>query len=150
MNCPYCNAPAVKKDSSIIYGRSYGMAYVCSNYPKCDTYVGTHKETQEPLGTMANASLRSARRQTHALFDPLWQSKVFGRRDAYQILADLMKLDITKTHIAMFDLNQCFQAQHLIINIIQKMALNKIKENKDESKTNLQVNESVSVERPSP
>lgn len=33
MKCPYCGYEAKLVDSKIIYGKSYGKAYVCSFYP---------------------------------------------------------------------------------------------------------------------
>jgi len=45
MVCPYCGLPAKLVDSEIIYnGRSFGNAWVCSNYPECDAYVGCHRD----------------------------------------------------------------------------------------------------------
>ena len=48
--CPYCGAVSILTDSKVVYGKSYGMIYLCRNYPKCDAYVGVHKRTNEPLG----------------------------------------------------------------------------------------------------
>ena len=42
--CPYCGQQAEYVDSKVIYGRSYGMAYLCRN---CDAYVGVHRGTDE-------------------------------------------------------------------------------------------------------
>jgi hypothetical protein len=46
--CPYCNQESQFVDSSVIYGKSYGMIYLCSD---CDAYVGCHNEIKpkEPL-----------------------------------------------------------------------------------------------------
>jgi len=41
--CSYCNGTVEEKDSSIIYGTSYGKVWICENYPKCDTY-GMYKK----------------------------------------------------------------------------------------------------------
>lgn len=38
--CPYCGKPTEYVDSSVIYGRSYGMIYLCRD---CRAYVGVHK-----------------------------------------------------------------------------------------------------------
>lgn len=57
--CPYCGRQAEYVDSKVIYGRSYGMAYLCRN---CDAYVGVHRGTDEPLGRLADASLRKWKR----------------------------------------------------------------------------------------
>ena len=51
--CPYCGRQAEYVDSKVIYGRSYGMAYLCRN---CDAYVGVHRGTDEPLGRLADAA----------------------------------------------------------------------------------------------
>lgn len=32
--CPDCGGKAELKDSAIIYGKSYGLVYVCENYPE--------------------------------------------------------------------------------------------------------------------
>lgn len=105
MNCPYCNGQAILKDSSIVYGRSYGMIWICENYPKCDSFVGTHKATLKPLGTLANAELRALRIKCHAEFDKLWKEKNFKRQTAYKHLAKFMKID--EPHFGEFTKEQC-------------------------------------------
>ena len=40
--CPYCGNRTEYVDSSVIYGRSYGMIYLCWD---CMAYVGVHKGT---------------------------------------------------------------------------------------------------------
>lgn len=47
MICPYCGAEAQLMDSEVIYGRSFGYAWVCSNFPSCDSYVGCHPSTKK-------------------------------------------------------------------------------------------------------
>ena len=53
--CDYCGRQAEYVDSKVIYGKSYGMMYLCRN---CMAYVGVHKGTDKPLGRLANAELR--------------------------------------------------------------------------------------------
>lgn len=78
--CDYCGQQADYVDSKIIYGRSYGMMYLCRN---CMAYVGVHKGTDKPLGRRANAELRYWKKRAHAVFDPLWQRGRFrGHRNA--------------------------------------------------------------------
>ena len=106
--CDYCGHRAEYVDSKIIYGKSYGMIYLCRN---CMAYVGVHKGTSKPLGRLANAELRHWKKLAHAFFDPLWKFGRFkGRRnDAYGWLFKKMGLPIEKTHIGMFDVQQCRQ-----------------------------------------
>lgn len=53
--CPYCKEQTEYVDSACIYGKSYGMIYLCR---KCDAYVGVHKGTNKALGRLANKELR--------------------------------------------------------------------------------------------
>lgn len=48
--CDYCGGPTEYVDSSVIYGRSYGMIYLCR---PCRAYVGVHRGTNKPLGRLA-------------------------------------------------------------------------------------------------
>lgn len=106
--CPYCGRQAEFVDSKVIYGKSYGMMYLCRN---CMAYVGVHKGTDRPLGRLANAELRYWKKAAHDAFDPLWKYGFFrGRRqDAYSWLAKKMNLPVEETHIGMFDVSQCKQ-----------------------------------------
>ncbi len=105
--CPYCGGATKLVDSSIIYGKSYGMAYMCVNFPSCDAYVGAHKGSHKPKGRLANARLRKLRIQAHAAFDPLWQSGQYTRVDAYRWLSEQLKIPFKETHIGNFDEEMC-------------------------------------------
>lgn len=111
MKCPYCGEYAEYVDSEIIYGKSYGMVYLCK---PCDAYVGVHEGTCHPLGRLANAELRKYKIQAHAYFDPLYKrkmekgySKGKARSKAYQWLSREMGIPAHETHIGMFDVGQC-------------------------------------------
>ena len=107
VTCPYCGSEAELVDSKIIYGRSYGMIYLCSNYPACEALVGAHKQSLKPLGRLANAELRSLRKKAHRFFDPLWKSGRMPREKAYAWLGKQMGIPKKLTHIAYFDEEQC-------------------------------------------
>lgn len=102
MKCPYCNKEAEYIDSKYYYsnGKSYGMMYLCR---PCDAYVGTHKNSGKPLGTMANKELRELRKKCHLLFDPLWKSGMMTRKQAYKYLED----NTGVKHIAWADEDDC-------------------------------------------
>ena len=114
--CDYCGSHTDFVDSKVIYGRSYGMIYLC---PNCKAYVGVHKGTDKPLGRLANAELRRWKNAAHDAFDPLWQRGPFRRRrnDAYKWLSEQMNLPVEKTHIGMFDIEQCKRAIAICSNI---------------------------------
>ena len=109
--CPYCECKTEYVDSAVVYGRSYGMIYLCR---KCDAYVGVHKGTSNALGRLANAELRHWKKEAHKYFDALWQKKMTkgftkheARGGAYKWLSKEMGLHIDLTHIGMMDVEQC-------------------------------------------
>lgn len=115
LKCPYCSGSADLEDSIKIYKKSYGMCYLCENYPKCDSYVGVHKGSNIPLGTLADSSLRKLRNQTHLLFDEMWINKPKNyRNSAYKWLAEKLNLTSEVCHIAMFDESTCLKVIKLL------------------------------------
>ena len=103
--CPYCNIQATLKTSKEHYGVDYGRKiYVC----KCGATIGTHGNTNRPLGTMANERLRKLRMMCHGAFDVLWRTKIYSRTHSYVVLKTIMGIeDIKYAHISMFDEQQC-------------------------------------------
>jgi hypothetical protein len=109
--CPYCGSKTQFVDSVVIYGKSYGMVYLCE---PCKAWVGVHKGTDKALGRLANEELREWKKKAHDLFDELWMRKVgqgFSYRNArtlaYKWLSDQMKIRVDQTHIGMFDVDRC-------------------------------------------
>lgn len=117
--CDYCGSRAEYVDSRVVYGRSYGMIYLCRH---CMAYVGVHKGTNKPLGRLADATLRHWKKEAHAAFDPLWKYGKFkhNRDAAYAWLSAKMGLPVEKTHIGMFDVGQC----KAVIQICRKELFN--------------------------
>lgn len=115
MTCPYCGSEAKLTDSGKIYSRSYGWAWVCARYPQCDSYVGCHPGTAEPLGRLADATLRKAKQEAHTAFDPLWKGRVArdrcskkqARNSAYRWLAKQLGISKDDCHIGQFDVETC-------------------------------------------
>lgn len=103
--CRYCNADVICVSTLEFYGRDYGAhVYKCTG---CEAYVGTHKGTQIPLGTLATKELRNLRKQAHAVFDPVWKDGHMLRYSAYRRLSEFMGTSRKDTHIAMFNEDQC-------------------------------------------
>ena len=105
--CPNCGSPVSLKNSEIVYGKDYGWIYLCDNYPTCNSFVGTHRGTIKPLGTLANKELRELRKECHRLFDLRWKSGIMNRKQAYKLLQEIMNLSEKDAHIAMFNKEQC-------------------------------------------
>lgn len=105
--CPHCGGTVALVNNSVIYGgQAYGRwpwAYLCSG---CNAYVGTHPETDLPLGTLATKPIREARKRAKEQFNSFWQGKM-SRSKAYSRLAGAMGIPPEKCHFAWFDIAQC-------------------------------------------
>jgi len=110
--CRYCGGKVELVNHREIYdGREFGgwpYAYWCR---PCDAYVGLHPDTDIPLGTLANAELREARRLEKHWFERLWRRGAGDwkeqRTAAYGWLAAQMGIEVGQCHFAWFDLEQC-------------------------------------------
>jgi hypothetical protein len=107
VRCPYCGDLAQLVDSAVVYnGRSYGLIYLCQ---PCGAWVGCHKDTNKPLGRLADAELRQWKQRAHRAFDPIWKNKSKRRPNAYKWLAKELNIEPQDCHIGMFDVDQCKQ-----------------------------------------
>ena len=124
--CNYCNEESHFVDSSIIYGKSYGMIYYCEI---CGSYVGVHKGTKKPLGSLANKETREWRKKAHNCFDPLWRNKnnEISRSEIYCFLAKYMGIKKSEAHIGQFNKEQCKKV--IEFSSIKEKELNKENEN---------------------
>lgn len=90
MECPYCGKEAPWVENKEKYGRNFGKSYMCYWCKDCDAYVGCHQNSQQPLGTMANAELRRLRMKAHEVVDTLWKSGKMSRKEMYRLLSEKM------------------------------------------------------------
>lgn len=101
--CPYCLKEPEYINSTEVYGKDYGMMYICK---PCQAWVGVHKGTDRALGRLADANLRVWKRNAHEAFDKLWKEKLFESRSAaYFWLA--IRMNIEDPHIGEMDITQC-------------------------------------------
>lgn len=101
--CPACRVEARFIDTAEIYGVTYGFAWVCVNFPRCDYRVGAHPDGL-PLGAMADAALRQLRIRAHRAFDGWWRGVGLTRRDGYRALTHWYGSD---AHISWMDAADC-------------------------------------------
>lgn len=121
--CPYCQNNSQLIDSKEIYGISFGPIYICK---PCDAYVGTHKQSDIALGRLANAELRSLKKEAHRIFDQIWRRKMVqqghskhkARSAAYIWLSQQLNTPPQYTHIGMSNIPQCKK----VIQICSKYA----------------------------
>ncbi len=107
--CPYCGEPSKLVSGLVIYPHRPDLEdrwfYLCK---PCDAFVGTHKGTKTPLGRLANAELRRAKKEAHIAFDPLFELGKFKTRHlAYEWLAKELDIPLKKCHIGEFDVDTC-------------------------------------------
>jgi ssDNA-binding Zn-finger/Zn-ribbon topoisomerase 1 len=117
IKCGICGLKAEIKDSKVIYGKSYGLIYVCSNYPKCDSYVGCHKGTATPLGTVTDKKTRKIRTKAHSIFDPLWKEGNYERSELYHEVG--IKMNKIPLHIGQLNFEECEK----LIEIVEKIKI---------------------------
>jgi hypothetical protein len=117
--CPNCGGAVERVSNSLIYRKEYGawpFAYRCV-IPACDSYVGLHPKTDIPLGTLANKSVRTARKQAKAMLSPMWEVDGMDKNSVYAWLAEKMGItDVNHCHIGWFDEKQCAQVVQICIN----------------------------------
>lgn len=94
----------------------------------CDAWTATHENspTAKPIGRLANAELRAARKQALAAFNPLWlagfailaakgASKSYCTGIAYKWLSERMGITQKTCHIGSFTPEQCKQARAICL-----------------------------------
>lgn len=130
--CPYCNGVMVlDKGSSIGWIKESARdkyIYRCEHFPQCDTYVGTHPGTIDPLGKGGNRETRYWRMIAHNhYFDPIWKyqkslnphalSNAPYRPNLYRWLAK--EMGMPEIHFGGFTVEECKQACSLLDRILR-------------------------------
>ena len=104
--CPYCKRPGVLRPAAYVYGDNNldpeKYLYVCSGYPSCDSYIGAHKKSMRPMGTMADSNLRNKRIEAHRALDAIWKNGYMTKHSTYIWLQNRLNLREKDTHIGMF------------------------------------------------
>ena len=88
--CCQCGGDVVARltNQMEVYGHSgYGKRdfWICDS---CENYVGCHPSTVEPLGVIATAEVRLARKEIHSKLDRLWQNGRATRPRVYAMLSE--------------------------------------------------------------
>lgn len=111
LKCPYCGRAAVLKPAAYVYGDRAMDEYIyaCAGYPACDSYVGVHRETLKPKGTLANGDLRNLRIRAHKLLSQLWLNGIMTKKQAYRWIGYKFALTEDQAHIGSFSKYMCGQ-----------------------------------------
>ena len=121
LKCPYCGSTAVLQKASLVYGVNAidEHLYVCSHYPECNSYVGVHKGTLIPKGTLANGDLRNKRIQTHKVFSQLWRNGIMNKKQAYRWMQYKFCLSPEQAHIGQFSEYRCDELMRISHEVLQ-------------------------------
>lgn len=114
--CHYCGSDVSIEENKEVYGRNFGdypWIYLCDS-PACGAYVGIHPNTNIPLGTLANAETREARRRVKNIFLQWCGNK---RDKAYPLLAQAMGIPSSECHFGWFDLEMCKAAERALLTL---------------------------------
>nr|WP_200562659.1 zinc-finger-containing protein [Paraburkholderia aspalathi] len=117
-SCQYCGSEAKLVTGEVIYprlsnlhGKHFWHCAPCGAWVGCHDAGNGYGDGTRPLGELANAELREAKKSMHAAFDPIWQSNQMRRKQAYQWLADALGIPVDKCHVGMFSIEQCVRAK---------------------------------------
>ena len=115
--CPYCKCGTRLVAGDVVYPHLTTTTprplFLDKMFWQCvenvDHFVGTHKDNVTAFGRVADRELRNWKNQGHQVFDPLWKSRRYFRRqsDAYVWLSEKMALPLEHTHFGMFSVEQC-------------------------------------------
>lgn len=126
LECPYCKSPAKLVTGAVIYPHRPALhANHFHQCAPCDAWVGCHPGSTAALGTLANKPLRLARKNAHAVFDPIWRTRVHfegvsrstARQQAYEWLAETLKMEPARCHIALMGIEDCLR----VIDVCQRL-----------------------------
>jgi len=89
MNRIYCAICEKEVDYNLVSGEAiyphrkdlYTLKFAQCKY--CKGYVGTHRKTAIPLGSIVSKEVKTARSKIHSLIDPLWKSGKIRRTHLY-------------------------------------------------------------------
>lgn len=111
--CPYCNAPALLRPAHMIHGaktnKRKSYLYICSRWPECDSYVSAHQKSLQPMGTLANKTLRRKRILAHKALEQYRIEKHMEKWAVYLWLQGKLGLTEAQAHIGMFSEQMCEQ-----------------------------------------
>ncbi len=115
IRCPYCGSKALLRPAQLVRPSASleDKVYVCARYPACDAYVAAHRDSQLPMGTLADRALRQKRRKAHFALNQLWEQGYMSRKEAYRWLQLQLGLPEAEAHIGHFSEYRCEQVIRL-------------------------------------
>lgn len=129
VTCPYCTEPAKLVTGAEVYGHRPDLASLkfwrclpCRAYVGCHRYGVGYGDGTRPLGRLANAELRIAKKTAHGVFDQIWKSGRMTRSAAYKWLAGELGIPCNEAHIGEFDVPMCNRVMDVCHPLSHKVA----------------------------
>lgn len=103
--CPYCGAKAKLTESGSIHNRTAGKAYVCQNFPKCDSFAKAYWDDNWPMGELSSKELRDRRKEAYY---KIYQLSNQGRPNLfwYKQIADRLKMPLMVNNLEWYKEDQ--------------------------------------------
>jgi hypothetical protein len=115
VTCNYCDQAAELHNGLAVYPDRKDLSdrqfWVCWS---CNAWVGCHRDTDSPIGSLADEELRSARIAAHAAFDPIWKEERLPRPEAYAWLAQELGIPRQHCHIGLLELDDCRRVSQIV------------------------------------
>jgi hypothetical protein len=108
-DCDTCHGLNIQFDN-------FKCMYICKD---CNASTGCHKDTDIPLGKMADVETRLLRKRAHLAFDPLWQKRYMARTRAYFWLSSELNINYIDCHIGWLTKDQLKRTIELCTNYIE-------------------------------
>jgi hypothetical protein len=121
--CDVCGAQAEFVTGETVYGSERYADTFFWRCPRCGAYVGVHRNSDIPYGTLATKETREARKAAHHLFDQLWngsRKKFDSRSGAYRWLAKTMDMTAAECHIGNMNEAQCTAIMNAVMDYMVK------------------------------
>lgn len=65
----------------------------------CGNYVGTHKNTDIPLGYIPTPNIRKIRSKVHSVIDPIWKKGLISRKELYLKISNFIGYEFHTANI---------------------------------------------------
>lgn len=86
----------------------YPWAYQCES---CYARASMHRDTNLPMGTLANRQTRRSRSRCKQSFIAVVESGLMTKKAAYRSLSVIMGIEFSRCHFSMFNSSQCAHAK---------------------------------------
>ncbi len=118
----HCGRPTVLRNAREVCRshREGDMAYVCSGYPACDSFVLAYPDTLKPMGSLAGPELRRLRFEAHKQLNQLQNAGIMSKKQSYEWLAQVVHAPMSHAHIGHLGEYYCKEVIRQSIELLKK------------------------------